>query len=175
MNEAFDSDLANIEKSVQAYVEIYPGAEPVSLEVTLLLVRAATLQSGALDRFFDSMGLDRTRGRYGVLRILYFADDKRMRQFEISSYMNVTSANVTYLVDGLEKEGLVSRLPDEFDRRVSWVVLSPAGARVCETLMPGMIDLAGRIMAGFSLDEKRQFRDFLLRLRLNALREQGIS
>lgn len=46
---------------------------------------------------------------------------------ELSRYLNVSSANMTGLVDRLEKKGLVKRGSKEGDRRITIVVLTETG------------------------------------------------
>ena len=46
---------------------------------------------------------------------------------ELSRYLNVSSANMTGLVDRLEKKGLVRRCRKEGDRRITIVELTEAG------------------------------------------------
>ena len=68
-------------------------------------------QTSAMGRWCDSLGISRTVGGYQLLRILYFAPEHRLTQVEVAGEMQVTSANITFLVDGLEKEQQVRRVP----------------------------------------------------------------
>ncbi len=52
----------------------------------------------------------------------------------ISDELGVTRRNVTALVDALEEEGLVRRLPHPTDRRATVIELTGEGARTMETL-----------------------------------------
>jgi DNA-binding MarR family transcriptional regulator len=47
----------------------------------------------------------------------------------------VTARNLTGLVDALERDGLVERLPHPNDRRATLVRLTPAGERVAGELL----------------------------------------
>ena len=167
-----DSRLENIVRTVEAYAEAVPNTNTAAIEAALLLGAAFASQSAALDRFFVSLGLDRTRGRYGALRVLYFVEGSRMPQHAIASQMNVTSANVTYLIDGLEAEGLVRRQPDKEDRRVTFVELTAEGKELCEKMVPAMVQFMASMTAGFSEEEIVCFRGLLNRFRLNALKWQ---
>jgi DNA-binding MarR family transcriptional regulator len=166
--EASASDVVNIARTVETYAAAYEGIDIEGVEVALLLGRASVRHSSALDRLFDSMNLGRTRGRYGVLRVLYFAEGRRMPQYAIMGQMNVTSASMTGLIDGLANDGLVTRDRDKTDKRVSWVELTEEGVRLCEQLMPAMIDFMAALTSGFTLEEKLQFAGFLKRFHTNA-------
>ncbi len=50
---------------------------------------------------------------------------------ELSEHLMVTPRNVTALVDGLEKEGLVRRVPHPTDRRATYIELTSAGEMSC--------------------------------------------
>jgi DNA-binding MarR family transcriptional regulator len=121
-----------------------------------------------LSKFHNSFGLTRSQGRYTLLRILYFARGERLTLNEISSEMNVSAANITYLIDQLEKDGLVARVPYAADRRVTHVDLTEAGLEACRQLVPGMAHLMEQMAQGFSEDEKRLFAQLLQRFCLNA-------
>jgi DNA-binding MarR family transcriptional regulator len=49
---------------------------------------------------------------------------------DLSDELGVTARNVTGLVDALQRDGLVERLPYPNDRRAVLVRLTPAGERV---------------------------------------------
>lgn len=119
-------------------------------------------------RLINSFGRGRTGGRFTVLRALYLGNH-RLTQNEIAGRLMITSASVTFLIDGLEKEGLVARLTNEQDRRSTDVVLTPKGVEVCERLIPSMAQLAAQFCRGFSEEEKTTFLGFLMRYWHNAL------
>jgi len=52
-----------------------------------------------------------------------------LKMGELSRRMMVTGGNVTGIADGLEREGLISRLGDPVDRRALRVRLTPAGRK----------------------------------------------
>jgi DNA-binding MarR family transcriptional regulator len=112
--------------------------------------------------------MTRTVGRHALLRILYFSPDKRLAQVELAREMNVTSANITFLVDGLEKAQFVRRVPSQTDRRTVYVELTDAGRMLTEELVPSMARFMTRLMEGFSERDKRMLAALLNRMRRNA-------
>lgn len=80
---------------------------------------------------------------------------------QLGQRMMLSKAPVTGLVDRLERAGLVERHPDEHDRRVSRVTITPAGEtlwhRAHETLNDGSKE---DMLGSLSQDEQEQ----LLRL-----------
>jgi DNA-binding MarR family transcriptional regulator len=150
------------------YKQDFPSADLASIEITLALIRLTAARNVAMNRFFESSGSVRSAGRYTLLRSLYFAEGSRLTQIEIVNAMQVTSPNVTYLIDALEKEGLVLRTPHPTDRRVTYVELTPSGREVCDKLVPAMVEFMARMTDGFSSEEKSLFFSLLERWRQNA-------
>jgi MarR family 2-MHQ and catechol resistance regulon transcriptional repressor len=102
------------------------------------------------------------------MRALYFAPGHRLTQFEIGNDAKVTSAHVTYLVDGLEKEGWVFRSPHHSDRRMTHVELTEDGLKVCRTLVPAMARFLGDVTSSLSPEEKSVLNRLLEQLKWDA-------
>ena len=152
------------------YHDAFPGADEVAIDISLQVFTCSAAQSASLTRFFNRLGLIRTRGRYTALRNLYFARDGKLTQNELRAELNVTSPNVTYLIDELEKDGLVSRSPHPTDRRATYVALTDKGNELCKVLVPAMVDFMHTMSEGFSTAERERFLDYLRRFEANAVR-----
>lgn len=73
--------------------------------------------------------------QFNVLNLL--RDEERTRtQSDLSRELIMHRSNVTGLVDRLEKRGLVARRPDAQDRRVWHLVLTPAGRKLIQEILP---------------------------------------
>ena len=138
------------------------------MEIVMRLTSTSVLQRASQTRLFRSKGQERSIARYTILRILYFSEGRLISQKEIGDQTRATSANVTYLIDGLVGEGLVERVQDEEDRRFSYVRLTPAGHELAEQLVPIMVEFMNGATEGFSEDEKATFIRLLERFRRNA-------
>jgi DNA-binding MarR family transcriptional regulator len=84
----------------------------------------------------------------------------------ISDELGVTRRNITALVDGLEEEGLVRRLPHPTDRRATVIELTDEGGRTMDTLYDEHRRAVAELFVGLSEDDRRE----LVRL-LGLLRE----
>lgn len=71
-----------------------------------------------------------TPPQYGVLRAIGTSGTGRLAMSEIGKQMIVTFANITTIVDNLEKRSYVRRVRDSSDRRVVEVKLTPTGSRL---------------------------------------------
>jgi DNA-binding MarR family transcriptional regulator len=165
-NEGNEGD--SIKVIAGQYHSEYEWADPLSVQLCLGTDAASNAHHASAFRMYQALGFERTPGRYSVLRVLYFSPTRCLTQVEIGDDIRVTSANVTHLVDGLEKDGLVRRIPHPTDRRMTSVELLPAGTEVCEALIPSMARLMNGICEGFSDEEKVAFLGFLERFRQNA-------
>jgi DNA-binding MarR family transcriptional regulator len=161
-----ESDSPDI-TTARRYKQEYPWADQASIEIMLCALRLNSARTTAMNRFFESVGSVRSAGRYTLLRILFFAEEGRLTQIEIVNAMQVTSPNVTYLIDALEKEGLVVRTPHPTDRRVTYVELTEDGRATCAKLIPAMVDFMGTATRGFTEEEKQTFYSLLDRYRQN--------
>jgi MarR family transcriptional regulator, 2-MHQ and catechol-resistance regulon repressor len=142
----------------------FPWADQDAIEIALSLFRANRILGTGLARYLDGLGLGISRARYTVLRTLYFAKGNRMPQNEIGREMGVSKTNVTNLIDGLEKDGLVVRITNPADRRVTYAQLTPEGEELSAALMPEMTKFMQDVVHGFTTEEKTLFREFLFRV-----------
>jgi DNA-binding MarR family transcriptional regulator len=138
------------------------------MEIVMRLTSTSALQRAAQIRLFRSKGQERSIARYTILRILYFSDGRLISQKEIGDQTRATSANVTYLIDGLVGEGLVERVQDEEDRRFSYVRLTPAGEELAAQLVPIMVEFMNSSTEDFTEEEKATFIRLLEKFRRNA-------
>lgn len=73
---------------------------------------------------------------YEVLVVLSEARDGRVRMSELAGLLHLSPSGVTRRVDGLVRAGLVERVPCVDDRRGSYAVITPDGARRLERAAP---------------------------------------
>lgn len=160
-----------LERVSARYGAAFPDADVNSFRAHFSIVRSGVRLSQAVGQFLDGrFGLN--SARYSLLRALYFADGQRMQQSELARALDVTSPNVTQLIDALERDGLVERAASESDRRVTLARLTRAGEALCAEAVPAMGRFMQETMAPFSSEEMDQlaqllgrFRDHLARMK----------
>lgn len=81
-----------------------------------------------------------SEGDYGVLARLSEAPDHRVRMCDLAAFMNLSPSGITRRLDGLVRDGLVSREAGEEDRRVTFARITPAGLRRLEVAAPDHVD-----------------------------------
>ncbi|SHN45586.1 MarR family winged helix-turn-helix transcriptional regulator [Cryptosporangium aurantiacum] len=82
---------------------------------------------------------------------------------ELAEWLSCEPSNVTGIVDGLERRGLVTRQPDPADRRVKHVVLTEEGERKRAELRSRADAQAAEVFALPDADQS-QLRDLLRRV-----------
>lgn len=155
--------------SAQRYHDELPGTDAEAVEVLLALLRTVRVHRTAVSRQLESLELPvaMTGARYTLLMTLYFSRENLLAQNEISRELNVSRTNITNLIDGLERDDLVERVPNPADRRVSYAQLTERGRAICEQLMPTMAELMEDATRDFSSDERAQLKAFLYRVQRN--------
>jgi DNA-binding MarR family transcriptional regulator len=155
--------------TARKYRDELPWANVETIETTLALVRLQRMHRLAAGRHIESLGLgvSMTGARFTLLLTLYFARDNLLAQNEISRELSVSRTNITNLIDGLEKDGLVERVPNPADRRVSYARLTAAGKKLCLIVLPEVTHFLLNHLDGFTADETAQFKEYVYRVQRN--------
>jgi len=112
-----------------------------------------------------------SEGRMGVLFRLYRCGDLPLG--ELADDLIMTPRNVTGLVDRLERQGMVERVPDPEDRRSVRARLTPAGRETIEGIWKEGLDRQFELVEGMSKEDLAQLRHLCLLLVENARKELG--
>jgi DNA-binding MarR family transcriptional regulator len=149
-------------ENIRAVASRYPEIDPASSAACVMLLRVASDILAAIDDYLLEHGM--SQGRWIVLMLLYRTVDRAQNPCELARKAGVTRATMTGLLDGLEREGLVSRELVAEDRRMLDVKLVAKGRRFLEETMPGYFKLIRRVMRGLSEREKEAMIDLLTKL-----------
>jgi len=156
------------EDIVETYASGYghlPGADIAAVEAHLEVGFTGIELTQTVNRYLATLQDGITSPRYSTLRLLYFAPNHQLAQGEIASELRTTPGNITQLVDGLQSEGLVERIPSPTSRRVTLARLTPKGLETAQRLVPEMLKLMESISQELSHDEKVQLKGLLIKLR----------
>lgn len=104
-----------------------------------------------------------TLAQYGVLRNL--EDTEGLRLSDLSERLVCANSNVTRLIDCLSQQGLVERIEDLEDRRVTRARLTAKGRGLRDEITPQYQAYLETITAGFTGDERAAFTRLLAKLR----------
>lgn len=103
-----------------------------------------------------------TAPQFGVLDILNKIGPVPLKK--ISEEMMVTGANITCVVDNLEKEGFVKRVPSKEDRRVILAELTSPGKSKIDSLMPAYVENISSVISGLNENEQKELTKLLTKL-----------
>jgi DNA-binding MarR family transcriptional regulator len=146
---------------------IFPNGsgDPASPEA---LAATATTFVGAFERWASRKAAlaGASVPRLRLLNAVHCHGPQKMA--DLADALAVTPRNVTALVDGLESDGLVRRVPHSTDRRVTLVELTDASDRVAEQFGTYQASIAG--LFGGMTAEERQTLDRLLESLLTRMR-----
>jgi DNA-binding MarR family transcriptional regulator len=138
----------------------YKTIDASALETLFALMRVSGDLQAALQVHFNRYKI--SSGRFTVLASLEFgtlADDAG--PCELADHLGVTSATMTGLLDGLERDGLIARIDHPEDRRRMKVLLTTAGKRYLDQVLPDHFRRTSALMANLSAGERRQLIQLL--------------
>jgi MarR family 2-MHQ and catechol resistance regulon transcriptional repressor len=101
-----------------------------------------------------------------ILELLYSKGPHPVQK--ISEKFSIPSGSITYVVDKLEKKGLVERQPNPNDRRASNVVLTEEGRALFDEIFPKHVATISQNLSFISNDEKEQLTVLLKRIGMGA-------
>jgi DNA-binding MarR family transcriptional regulator len=134
-----------------------------SVQVLLNLIYTYDVTATHLARRIGGYGL--SLSAFNLLMILTRGGSRGCPLSEIGELMLVSKANITGLVDCLERKGLVERVADRHDRRVRVARITKVGEALLESLLPDHYSELRTICSGLSNLEKNQLYSLLTKLR----------
>ena len=136
------------------------GTHPCSF--TYHLVHAAQDVEVRVERALGEVGLSLAKVK--LLRHLHNAQDP-LPLGALAEKNSCVKSNVTQLMDRMEAEGLVKRVPDPEDRRSVRALITPEGRRKYEAAAKRLTSAEADVLATFSEAERGQLNSLLERLR----------
>jgi DNA-binding MarR family transcriptional regulator len=114
----------------------------------------------SMERFAEKHGL--SEGRMGLMIRLRRHGETNLS--DLAEGLAVSPRNVTGLVDGLERDGYVERIPDPADRRSVRARLTPNGSQKIEALWDQAMAQQTPVLDGFTQEDMALLRHLLLRV-----------
>lgn len=147
-----------------------PSQVDLSAIEALSAVRLASRYLGLLqERWAETKGL--SSGRLGVLFRLLRAGETSLGDLAVA--LDSTPRNITGLVDHLERDGLVERVPDPDDRRSVRARLTEAGRAKISGIWKEGIQHQYALAGTLTKEDMAQLRHLSLLLVENARKELG--
>lgn len=138
---------------------------PAAIDIIHVLMKSANY----VQREFQSQ-LSLLEAPYALtgprLRVLStVANNPSIRMNELAKKLDIKARTVTDFVDALEKEGLLQRLADPNDRRVTRLQVTALANASLDEALAYQTDVAEHMLRHLTTTEREQLLNMLLRLR----------
>jgi MarR family 2-MHQ and catechol resistance regulon transcriptional repressor len=153
--------------SITALRQDAPGIDEIAVEAHMMLFRAYAAYFTTVSSLYEEIGL--SHARFNMLRWLYHAKDHRLTMTELGASLEASVPNVIRMVQSLEAQDWVRRVPSEQDRRVMYVELTKDGHDRFRQLLPQAIDVWQKLQQGLSTEEQALLSHLLAKLRMSLL------
>jgi DNA-binding MarR family transcriptional regulator len=124
----------------------------------LIRINNVIIKHGNSNRLAGAFGL--SQQQWTLLGVLH-RNGQGMTMTELGKNLLVTKANMTGMIDRLERDGYVSRHPDQFDRRVTKVMLTEKGNEFMQKIEHPRNEFYGEMFQDFTDEELVQFNSYL--------------
>jgi len=168
------SELARDESGRLYSVRMRELLDPAKVDMSIVEAMGAVRMAGRMmhhlqERWAEGHGL--SEGRTGVLFRLFKCGPTPLG--DLATDLDSTPRNITGLVDHLERDGLVERVPDAGDRRSVRASLTDAGRKQIESIWQEAFTHHEKLAAGMTKEDLAQLRHLCLQLVDNARKELG--
>jgi len=149
------------ESHFNGYKRRFADVDVAALRALVALRSAAQQVENAQSAWLAASGL--TPQKFSVLMLLSSEPDP-VTLSTLRGFLNTTQANVTGLIAGLERDGLIERRASRTDGRVSFVSLSRSGKRMVSAKLPGYLAFSREALRSLSQSEKKTLLALLARV-----------
>ena len=143
-----------LNKIMERLGEKFPAFDHSTIRMIAALTNTYHILLSVMERALSSYGI--TPQSMDVLVALYVNQEHGCPLGEIGEMLMVSPANITGLVEGLVKKGLVSRKEHPEDRRKRMVKLTPKGIKLMEEFIPESARFFQVVFASATLEDKLQ-------------------
>ena len=124
-----------------------------------MLLRTATDTLNAFDCHLQRLG--KSQGKFTVLMLLNRDPERGMNPSDLADKAGVTRATMTGLLEGLEREKLISRQGDRSDRRRAVVRMTASARTFLDGMLPDYYTQVHELMADLSEADKHHLTQLL--------------
>lgn len=135
----------------------------LAIRTIIELTQTYDLLEDIMGRHFARFGL--SQPKFNALMQLRQAGGRGLALSELGERMLVSRANITGLIDRMEKDNLVVRETDPRDRRVFRARLTPKAQNLLDSILPIHTAFTRQTISGLNAGEKEQLIKLLQKLR----------
>jgi len=153
-----ETDSPRAKSSFDLYRERNTSAE---IRLTIAVVLAGRRWRAMLDEKFRP--INQSSARMEALAAI-INSPPLSPQVDIARRLRIEGPTLTRMLDSLEVDGLVQRLPDPADRRTKQLQVTPAGEAALKQMFDIADDLRDRLLEGFTSEQIDQLNDLVWEL-----------
>ncbi len=101
------------------------------------------------------------------LTIYHISQSKKLSQKDLASKLNITPASISVIVHQMESEGLLTRIPDEKDKRQVNLSLTEKGENLLPKVSNSWSKIQEKITRGLNESEKATLSHLLQKVAKN--------
>ena len=136
----------------------YPGSDIDALLLFLTIRTAARRIENVAAAWLDPYNVSLTG--FDVLHLLTAAETG-MTVSELRVSLRMTQPNVTYVVNNLERDGLIRRKDDRFDRRSRAIFITKKGQATLDAVSPGQLNAIASALRNISSERRSMLMEML--------------
>ena len=151
--------------------ESYGWIEKLVSKTIVEFLKTKDMLEEVHNRFFEEYDLSNTK--FNILVILYKGhkgQKEKMYMSKIGERMLLSNANITGLVDRLEKQGFVKRVRSSEDRRKIVIEITEAGVERVERVIEDYVIWSEKLMKTLGTDEKKYMVELLEKIQLGIMK-----
>jgi DNA-binding MarR family transcriptional regulator len=144
--------------------------ETMEHECLLNVLYTATMLYKASYIYFRQYGI--TDAQFNVLIQLQYEKQQGLSQADLGRRLVVNKADMTGIIDRLEKAGLVGREDHPKDRRINIIKITRKGRDIVNKLEPGYFTGVKKVMSGMSTNDMKTIIKGMEKIRENVRQEE---
>ena len=129
------------------------------------------IRKKVVDKAVAPMGI--TRSQFWVLVNIARYGQDGIAQTELARLMSVGKVSLGGLIDRMEANGILERLPDPIDRRAKKVLMTQKGEDLLHRLQDVALDINKQIMKGITKEQNKALDGLLHTMKHNLLQMDG--
>lgn len=154
---------AYYEERIREFGALYANFNPLHAQLALNLLFTSDVLQQAAGRYMGHFGL--SKSTFNVLMILRHSPEDGMQLHELGELLLVSRANITGLIDHLERERYVTRVVASEDRRVRRARITSRGKALLDEFLPVHFGNLKILLGDLSVEEKEMLLALLRKMR----------
>ncbi len=138
-----------------------------------LIHDVSRIRKKVVDQAVAPLGI--TRSQFWVLVNIARYGGDGIAQTRLAHLMSVGKVSLGGLIDRMEANGILERLPDPVDRRAKKVFITPKGEKLLQKLQDVAERINKQIMKGITQEQNKILDDVLKTMKKNLLHIDGVS